>query len=176
MINNKHFVMKQPVLYIFAGLPGTGKTTLAKKLSAEKGAIYLRIDLIEQAMRDWCSMDVEEAGYLMAYRLAADNLAVGLSVVADSCNSVEISRYQWLDVAQRQRSSAVNIEIVCSNKAEHRQRVDARVSDIPGLEVPVWDNVVGRVYEPWTFPRTTLDTSGKSVDESFAELLSLLSE
>ena len=36
---------------IFAGLPGAGKSTIAQQLAREVGAVYLRIDSIEQAIR-----------------------------------------------------------------------------------------------------------------------------
>lgn len=39
-------------LFIFGGLPGTGKTTLALELARRVSGIYLRIDSIEQAIRD----------------------------------------------------------------------------------------------------------------------------
>ena len=38
------------MLYIFGGLPGTGKTTLARYLAHHQRAVYLRIDTIEQAL------------------------------------------------------------------------------------------------------------------------------
>lgn len=78
--------MKTPTLYIFSGLPATGKSTLAELLARRLGAAYVRIDTIEQALRDLCSVDVQGEGYRLAYRVAADNLRLGISVVADSCN------------------------------------------------------------------------------------------
>ena len=39
-------------LIVFSGLPGVGKTTLARALAQAQGALHLRIDSIEQAMRD----------------------------------------------------------------------------------------------------------------------------
>ena len=40
------------MLIAFGGLPGVGKTTLAKALAKRQAAVYLRIDTIEQAVRD----------------------------------------------------------------------------------------------------------------------------
>jgi len=39
-------------------------------------------------------------GANVAYRLAADNLRLGMSVVADSVNPIAITRRAWRDVAQ----------------------------------------------------------------------------
>jgi adenylylsulfate kinase-like enzyme len=40
-----------PLLIAFGGLPGTGKTTLAKAIAKRYSAVYLRIDTIEMAIR-----------------------------------------------------------------------------------------------------------------------------
>jgi len=40
------------VLVIFGGLPGVGKTTIAQELARQIGAMHVRIDSIEQAIRD----------------------------------------------------------------------------------------------------------------------------
>ena len=37
------------MLIVFGGLPGTGKTTVARELARQLGAVHLRIDSIEQA-------------------------------------------------------------------------------------------------------------------------------
>jgi predicted kinase len=39
------------MLIVFGGLPGTGKTTLARAFAQRRRATYLRIDTIEQALR-----------------------------------------------------------------------------------------------------------------------------
>lgn len=38
------------MLIVMGGLPGTGKTTLARLLAARIGAVHLRVDTIEQAI------------------------------------------------------------------------------------------------------------------------------
>ncbi|MDH4571052.1 hypothetical protein CUR86_00305 [Salinicola acroporae] len=40
------------MLMILGGLPGVGKTSVARRVAESLGAIHLRIDTIEQAVRD----------------------------------------------------------------------------------------------------------------------------
>src|SRR5262245_46007311 len=40
------------MLIIFGGLPGTGKTTIARELAHRTGAVLVRVDSIEHAVRD----------------------------------------------------------------------------------------------------------------------------
>lgn len=166
--------IKQTVLYIFSGLPGSGKTTLSRRLAARLGCAYLRIDTIEQALRDFCSLSVEGEGYRLSYRVAADNLKIGTSVVADSCNPIELTRREWEEVALRSYATPVNIEISCRDKTEHRNRVETRKPGIPGHRLPTWADVEERLYHPWTKDRILIDTSGKTEDESFHELCEAL--
>ena len=164
------------MLFIFAGLPASGKTTLAEQLAADLKAVHLRIDTIEQALRDLCDFQVEGEGYRLAYRVAADNLRLGLSVVADSCNPIELTRREWESVALAEGAEFVNVEIVCSDSAEHRHRVESRANTLPNMPLPNWDDVVAREYHPWSAPRITIDTAGSSPDESYAQLRGLLNQ
>jgi len=163
-------------LYIFAGLPASGKTTLAQLLAAEFQAVHLRIDTIEQALRDLCDIEVEAEGYRLAYRVAADNLRLGLSVVADSCNTIELSRREWEGVAQAENVEFVNVEVICSDSAEHRRRVESRATSVPNLKLSTWDQVLAREYHAWSVPRITIDTAGRPPKSSYTELLALLGE
>src|SRR5262245_22565444 len=117
------------------------------------GAAHLRIDTFEQALRDLCSVDVQGEGYCLAYRIAGDILLSGVSVVADSCNPIELTRREWEQVALDAGVRYVNIEVVCSDVQEHRQRVERRTSTIPGLRLPTWQEVESREYNDWTVKR-----------------------
>jgi predicted kinase len=81
------------MLIAFGGLPGTGKTTAAQMLARYLAAVYLRIDTLEQTFIAAMGggMDIGPAGYLAAYAVAKDNLRLGLSVVADSVNSIHVT-------------------------------------------------------------------------------------
>jgi predicted kinase len=162
------------VLYIFAGLPGSGKSTMAKRLAQHTGAVYLRIDTIEQALRDLCSVDVGGEGYRLAYRVAADNLGIGRSVVADSCNPIDLTRTEWQGVATDVGAAHTNVEVICSDADEHRLRVARRVAEVEGLVLPTWQEVTTREYHAWSSPRLILDTAGKSETQSIGELLMLV--
>jgi predicted kinase len=164
------------MLIIFGGLPGVGKTTLAKAVAREWEAVYLRVDTIEQALRFSGTLqgEVGPAGYLVAYRLAEENLLMGRTVVADSVNPLKITRDAWLLVAAEASKEAIEIEIICSNPFEHRRRVETRTADIDGLACPTWPSVLERTYEEWTRPHLVLDTAKNSIKEVTEELFNHL--
>lgn len=149
------------MLIVFSGLPGTGKTTIAKDLAATTGAVYLRIDAIEQAIRnsDVLAKDVGRSGYVVANALALSNLGIGRTVIVDCVNPVMESRNAWTDIASNADVPLANIHVVCSDKLEHRRRVESRTGDIPGLTPPSWESVLGHEYEPWEDAPFCIDTA-----------------
>jgi predicted kinase len=156
------------MLIILGGLPGVGKTTIAAELARRMGAVHLRIDSIEQAMLESGALSgpMNDAGYRVAYAVAADNLRIGRKVVADSVNPLRITREAWRAVARETGAPAVEVEIICSDAGEHRARVETRACDIAGFKLPTWDDVTRRDYEAWEGAHLVIDTAGRTVEEN----------
>lgn len=166
------------MLIIFSGLPGSGKSTIAQALAKKLHAFYLRIDTIEQAIRKADEDDGEmgPAGYFVAYSLARDNLQLGATVIADSVNPLALTRDAYREIALSAKTGFLEIEIVCSDKTEHRKRVETRVSEVEGLILPDWKRVTDLSYEPWNREHLVLDSYRLSSDECVSQIIEVLSQ
>lgn len=159
---------------VFAGLPGVGKSTIAREVSRLLPAVYLRIDSLEHAMVT-SNVPLETlgaSGYHAAAAVAIDNLINGLTVVADSVNPWPITRKLWRDAAEKAGVRHVGIEICCTDKKEHRHRVEKRAGDIEGFSLPTWQDVLNRDYIPWDDADTTIDTARFQKAEAVERIIS----
>ncbi len=135
-------------LVVVSGLPGTGKTTLARALVSELKAAYLRVDVVETPLIR-AGVEVGPLGYEIVRDVARSNLALGVDVVVDLVNPLPVTRRMWLGLASEVRARLVVFECQVADEAEHRRRVEARTADLEGHLVPTWDEVDNRHYAPW---------------------------
>ena len=166
------------MLVVLGGLPGSGKTTIARSVAETLTAVYVRVDAIEAAM--WRAGIAREqptglAAYVVGEAVAEGCLHAGSSVVVDAVNAVEAARQTWRDLAARTHKPLRVIEVICSDTAEHRRRVETRSVDLEGHYVPAWADVVERAYEPWQDPRLIVDTS-RPVTECLAQIAEYLTD
>jgi hypothetical protein len=69
----------------------------------------------------------------------------------------------------------LEVEIVCSDAAEHRRRVETRVPDIEGHVQPTWQQVVERLYRPWDSD-LVIDTATMSIESSVTAIRKALND
>ncbi len=164
------------MLIIFGGLPATGKSTIARAVARSAPAVFLRIDVIEQAMRSSVAFgeDIGPAGYIVGHAVAVSNLRLGHRVVADSVNPWPITRDGWRSVALTAGCPVLEVEIICSDKDEHRRRVEDRLADIPGLVLPDWDKVLARDYRPWPEADLSIDTAQTEPNDAVAMIIAAI--
>lgn len=157
------------MLIAFCGLPGTGKTTLARRLAHRLQATYLRIDTIEEALLadDGARLVARGAGYCVAYAIAEDNLKLGRTVVADSVNPIRTTREAWREVARRAGVTLVEVAVTCSDSAQHQGRVEARP---PGARGSAWAEILNREFDPAGGEAVVIDTANRTVDQCLAAL------
>ncbi|MEX0284281.1 MAG: AAA family ATPase [Paracoccaceae bacterium] len=158
-----------PQLVVMSGLPGVGKSTLAGALAQKIGALWLRIDSIEDALAD-STLHIhpaDDAGYLAACAVARDNLGGLRTVIADAVNPDDWCRTLWRDLAAETDARLTPIQVVCSDTDEHRRRVAARDRG------PDWQGVLTRGAEPWP-GAPVIDTAHHSVDAAVMKMEELL--
>ena len=162
------------MLIIMGGLPGTGKTTISKALARRLGAVHLRIDTIEEVMLADSNDALVDggAGYRVAFAIAADNLRLGATVIADSVNPIGLTREAWRGVASRAGVPIVHVMLICSDSAEHKKRIESRPAGTRGFD---WSEVQSRSIEAADREFVVIDTSHRTVEHCVEALVKVLS-
>jgi predicted kinase len=150
-------------LIVVAGLPGSGKSTIALDLGKALQCAVLGVDQAEAAM--WRagvspSGPTHHAAYLVVGALAGEQLALGHDVIVDAVNGPEEARAQWRTLAAQTGAELRFIVVECSDDAIYRERVEHRSRSIEGFPEPTWEGVLRRRAEfpAWTDTRLTVDS------------------
>jgi predicted kinase len=133
-------LMKRPTLFLTVGLPGTGKTTAARRIEVEQRALRLTKDEWVKALYGLenppAAQDVIE-GRLVDVALRA--LELGINVVIDYGLWGRDER-SALRQAAADRGAAVEMHYFHLASAEQRSRLDQRQADEPHGTWPMSDD------------------------------------
>jgi predicted kinase len=159
------------MLIALSGLPGTGKTTIARLLAHRLPAVHVRVDTIEQALlRAGCPASLGHEGYVVTYDVATDNLQLGHIVIADGVNATQGSREAWQKVSEDCKVAYLPVHFLCGDAEEHRRRVSESQADIAGHMLPTWEQVSASKFDPPALGGLSIDTCDFDA-EGAAELI-----
>lgn len=156
--------MSVPKLIVLSGLPGTGKSTLAEKIAEQLQLPIFSVDPIESAIIKAGikkSFETGLAAYMVAETLAREHIKLGNSVIIDAVNAEDEGKQVWVDCARRLKVPLVVIECILKDENLHRERIEARVRGLHGIDEITWDKVQERrkKYTDWKIDVLSIEMS-----------------
>lgn len=135
----------KPTFYMLCGLPASGKSTVAKKLSEDTGAvIHSSDDLRKELYKDENFQDKNNELFLTLHRRIKDDLRNEISVVYDATNISYKKRKAFLSELTNIECKRVCI-IVATPYKECLTRNQERDRKVP-------DEVIKNMYTHWNIP------------------------
>jgi 8-oxo-dGTP diphosphatase len=129
---------RTPMLILMKGPPGTGKSTIARELGRHFGWPVIDKD----AVRDLLPDELGGLSYEAMLALAERQLAIGLTVIADSPLGYGRAYARAREIAAAAGARMVVVESVCSDQSEWRRRIEQRAgTGLPAHHATDWARV-----------------------------------
>ena len=154
------------MLVLTTGLPGTGKSRVARFVGKELHAPVIDKDVIKSALLERGEEDWNRSGslsYTIIRELANELLKQGFDVVVDSPGHYHRFQAAMVSIAEEQGSEIRVIQTVCSDEAERRERFakrkkgDKQEAQLDDLD-EVLDEVEREDFRAEGLPALTVDT------------------
>jgi adenylate kinase family enzyme len=137
-----------PLVVVFTGLPGTGKSTMSDLTARRLGIPAFSGDWLLGALQPAHGVLalLDRPTYLRTYHqllrsLIVRQLMLGQSAIVD-CVVDDMTLTDWQMETDSRGCLLYVVECVCSDESLHRQRVEGRTRDIPGWHEVGWDHVL----------------------------------
>jgi predicted kinase len=180
-IGLRHLERSRIRLALVGGLPGTGKTTLAKALAAETGAVAISSDTVRGQLRDTGAVtgeigvfgkgaynaEAKAAVYREMLARARSFLGQGIPVVMDASWNSATERDHAAEMAAELAADVIEICCECPQSEAARRIRHRRGSDSDATEAIA--SAMSATQSPWP-TATTIDTSSEPSTSTAAAL------
>lgn len=149
---------------VFAGLPGTGKSTLAEVIGTHFKIPVFALDWLFGSLRPFSILTQENAteiGMALLTTLVQRQCKLNQSAIIDSPNHTKTLRDHWKTLATAHTAALYQIETICSDAQLHRQHIEKRQQNIPGWHEVTWQHVerMQALYELWNDKHLVIDSA-----------------
>lgn len=145
-------------LIIICGLPGTGKTTLAKKIAAKIGGVLLRTDVVRKELATQKYTKKERQGvYKEMFNRAKKLLKKDQNVILEATFAERKYRQEAKKIARNLKAGLKIVEVVCPQSLV-KERMVKRTGDESQAEFKHY-LMYKKFFEPIKEKHIVIDTS-----------------
>lgn len=121
-----------PALIVISGLPGTGKTAVARELQRRTGAVVLESDALRRLLVERPSYSWQESRRLFRaiHAVAERLLSEGIPVILDATNLAEAHRLPLYNVAERCGARVLVVEVTAPAQVVRSRLVERAAGGI----------------------------------------------
>ena len=165
-------------LIVMRGYPGTGKSTIARAISAALHAPLIDRDILRQKAVDIFGNlpHVGRFSYELMFALTEEQLGLGLSVVVDTPLTYRTTYEQAKELAQTFHAPMLVVHCQCSPEVQKR-RLEGRVGKVSEFQITTWEEWMQWKprFEDFDDEGCIIDTSNP-LDDSLAKVMRTIHE
>ena len=165
-------------LIVMRGYPGTGKSTIARAISAALHAPLIDRDILRQKAVDIFGNlpHVGRFSYELMFALTEEQLGLGLSVVVDTPLTYRTTYEQAKELAQTFHAPMLVVHCQCSPEVQKR-RLEGRVGKVSEFQITSWEEWMHWKprFEDFDDEGCIIDTSNP-LDDSLAKVMRTIHE